>query len=87
MENKEIMPYEKFVVYVLSRLTHGRRNIRGVFKEKGSKKIIKGDNFSCIVTGKGTADESYKDAIAYFNHTKIDKEKERVFVSAEWDKE
>jgi hypothetical protein len=81
----ELMPYEKFVQSVLNLVTHGRRKIKGVFREIPSGKIVKGDNFNCIVVG--DAEQSYKAAIKYFNHLREDDELERVFVSAEWDSE
>lgn len=61
-----------------------RRRIKGTFKEVPSGEIIEGDNFECIVLG-GSAEKSYRVAIDFFNHTRRPHEKERAFVSAEWD--
>lgn len=82
-----LMPYEKFVQSVLGKSIHGRKRIKGVFREVDTGKIVKGDNFVCIVTGKNSAEESYKDAIKYFNHTRQKKERKREYVSVEWESE
>lgn len=75
--------YEKFVNYILKEYTQGRRDLIGCFKRKGSDKIITGDNFSALNVS-DNAEKSYKAALKYFNHTRNEFEKERVFVSAEW---
>ena len=85
MRNSIAMPYKKFVQSVLGRIIQPERKvIEGTFKEKKTGEIIKGDVFECIVTGKGSAEESYKDTLAYFNHTLEKGEGEREFVKAKW---
>ena len=84
IDPKELMSYKKYVQSFIRFPIHGRRNIAGKFKERGSRKVIDGDNFPCIEFGKRNALECYKAAIAYFNHTRSEKEKERKAVSAKW---
>ncbi len=60
-----------------------RRDILGVFKNSKTKKVIKGDNFSCINI-KNDAEKSYRIALEYFNHTTEKGDAKRIFVSAKW---
>lgn len=85
----ELISYEKFVQSRLGKHTHGRKNIKGVYRDIDTGEIRKGDNFSCIVVGRTrSAEESYKAALAYFNYTiQRSDESEREFVSAEWDED
>lgn len=66
-----------------------KKNIKGVFKNKKTGKIVKGDDFLAVVCGKGTAEETYKAYLSWYNYTREDyeKEAEREFVSAEWSKD
>ncbi|KKL26469.1 hypothetical protein LCGC14_2394980 [marine sediment metagenome] len=76
--------YEQFVRHNLGLHDGDRRDIIGVYKNSKTKKIIKGDNFSCISI-QSNAEKSYKAALKYFNHTRYDKSNaERIFVSAKW---
>lgn len=79
-----IMSYKKYIQAYIKQPIIGRRKIKGVFREKGSSKIFKNDNFDCIEFGHSNAEECYKGAIAYFNYTCSGNEKERVAVSAKW---
>lgn len=83
----ELFPYKKYIQSYIRQPIHGRRPVKGVFKEKRTGKIVTGDDFDCIVFGKESAEECYKAAIGYFNHTLQPGESEREFVSAEWGKE
>ena len=60
-----------------------RRDIEGVFKNSKTGKIIKGDNFSCIVVD-NSAEKSYRMAIKYYNDTRHEGDAKRIFVSAKW---
>ena len=86
MNPLELISYEKYIQSYIRQPIQGRRNIIGVFKQKKSGKIIKGDNFSCIMFGKCNAKDCYKRAVEYFNYTRQNNEDERIFVSAKWDK-
>lgn len=79
-----LLPYEKFVQSKLGKHIDGRRPICGVFKDIDTGEVVTGDDFDCVVAGKGSAEESYKAAIAYFNYTIEGEESKREFVSAEW---
>lgn len=85
IDPKVLWPYERYIRCFIKQPMDGRRMIKGVFKEKNTGKIIKGDNFSCIVFGHGKAEECYKGALAYFNYTRTGDEPEREFVSAKWE--
>ena len=79
-----IPSYEQFVRHNLGLQDGDRRDIEGVFKNSKTKKIIKGDNFSCISIN-GNAEKSYRAALKYYNHTRYDEsDAERIFVSAKW---
>ena len=85
IKKTDLMPYEKFVQSRLRLITHGRKRIKGTFRDVKTKEIFKKDNFDCIVIGKGTAEESYKAALLYNNYVKEDGENDRAYVHAEWD--
>jgi hypothetical protein len=87
IEAKILMPFKKFAESVLQLIVHDRKKkIKGTFRNKRTNNIISGDNFEAVVIGHGTAEESYRAYIAWYNHTRnSDKESEREFVSAEWD--
>ncbi len=78
--------YRNFIEYNKGLYAENRRMIEGVFKDAITKKIVKGDNFSCINI-KDNAQKSYKLSLEYFNYT-IEREDEhkRIFVSAKWSK-
>lgn len=77
--------YEQFVKHNKGlNVRDNRRKIKGVFKNKKTGAVIKGDNFDAIDIN-GDAEKAYKIAIEYYNHTRqSDSEAEREFVSAEW---
>lgn len=84
-----MMPFVKYAQTNLRILIHDeKKKIKGVFKNKKTGEIVKGDNFLAVVCGKRTAEETYKAYLDWYNYTREDKEKEaeREFVSAEWDK-
>lgn len=62
--------------------------IKGTFKEKGSDKIVSGDNFWAHEVFKSgekiNAELIYKTYLEWFNYTLRPHEKERIFVSAEF---
>lgn len=80
------LSYRNFALYHRNIFPFKRRDIIGVFKEKGTGNIVEGDNFSCIVVD-DNAEKSYKLALEYFNYTRSKHEKEREFVSARWESE
>ena len=89
-QNSIMMPFVKYAQTHLKILIHDeKRNIKGVFRNKKTRQIVKGDNFLAVVCGKGTPEETYKAYIDWYNYTREDykKEAERELVSAEWDKE
>ncbi len=83
-----VIRYEAWIVrnYNLNEIE--RRNIKGIFRNKTTGKIIKGDNFSAVVVS-DSAEETYRAAIKYYNetrHTPEDAEREYVFAYWENDK-
>ena len=56
--------------------------LKGSFKQKGSDKIISGDNFEAKKIVGLSIEQIYKLYIQWFNHTLRPGEKERSFVSA-----
>jgi hypothetical protein len=76
------LSYQTYVKNLRSHIVDGIRMISGSFKEKGSNKIITGDDFHVLVCG--DALKSYTLAIDYFNHTLQTGEKKRTPVSAKW---
>ena len=81
-----IPSYRNFIAYNKGLYAENRRMIEGVFRNSITKKVVKGDNFSCINI-KNDAKKSYKLALEYFNYTREDNsETKRIFVSAKWSK-
>lgn len=83
----ELMDFKKYSQSVKKLLfSEDTIFIEGCFREKGSKKIIKGDNFEAKVVKisgeKASANFIYKTYIDWFNYTRNEDEKERTFVSA-----
>jgi hypothetical protein len=85
----EMMPFIKYVQTHLNLIVHDKRRlIKGVFRNKKSGAIIKGDNFSAILVGSGNdAEQVYKAYISWYNYTRDKGDAEREFVSAKWDEE
>lgn len=83
-----IVEIEKFLQYNLNKYISNRnkkRTIRGSFKEKGSNKIYRGDEFEAYELSGCSALEVYECYIAYYNYTIQNKfEKARIAVKAEW---
>jgi len=84
---EELMDFKKFAQSV-KKLIYSEEKvwIEGSFKEVGSKKVIKGDNFwanKVHTSGESiNAEEVYRTYIEWFNRTLRTGEKEREFVSA-----
>lgn len=85
--NVEMMPFKKYCQAHLRKLfQEDRKWIEGCFKEKGSGVVHDKDDFFAHPVGHGEAMETYSAYISWFNHTRTPFEKERVAVSARWDK-
>ena len=83
MDFKKFAQSKKGLMYNNERLV-----LKGKFREKGSKKVISGDNFWVNKVYKSgekiNAELIYKTYIDWFNYTLRPMEIERVFVSAEF---
>jgi hypothetical protein len=81
--------FEKHVEYnlrkkIVDRNPANRKLLRGCFREKGSKKLHKGDEFLAYELSKCSALEVYECYISWFNGTLRPFEKPRIAVSAKW---
>ena len=86
--NAVLMPFRKYVECFCEGLYHEEtKYLEGVFKDNDTKEIIKGDNFTAHVVGKGSAEETYRAYIQWYNHTKSEYEHERTFVNAKFKKQ
>ena len=88
IKRTELMPFIKFAQSYLRLTVHDKkRRIKGTFRDVGTDKIIKGDNFEAVVVGNSTAEETYKTYLRWNNHIKEEFEQDREYVHAEWDKD
>lgn len=80
--NIEMMPFKKYVESRNINYCEDKIKINGVFKDKETGKITKGDNFLACKLGNLSIEEIYKVYLDWFNYTRMPYEKEREFVSA-----
>lgn len=83
-----MIEFQKFCQSLCKQIYHEETKvINGTFRELPTGKIIKGDNFVAHLVGRGSAEETYKTYLKWFNHTRTDLELEREFVSAKFEDE
>jgi hypothetical protein len=79
------LDYETFIHYQKGEYTQGRKMIKGVFRLSKKKDEIV-EQFECLNIS-DDAERSYKATLDYFNYTKRDCERKRIFIRAEWCKD
>lgn len=82
--NIEVMPFKKFCQAYCGIYCEETKFIKGVFRELPKGNIVEGDNFVAHLVGRGSAEETYKAYLKWFNHTRQEGEWVRKFVSAKW---
>ena len=85
INNHELMDFKKFVQSRKKLMYHEDTIfLSGCFKEGKSSKLFRGDNFEAhIVNESGKSQDInliYKTYLEWFNYTRNDNEKERIFV-------
>ena len=79
------MPFKKYVVYHLGKTFHeDKKMILGTFKDLNTGKIIRKDDFKAHIIGKGTAKETYKAYLEWYNYTIEKGDSKREYVTAKW---
>jgi len=85
---EQLMPFKKFAQSILRLTVHDKkRPIKGVFKDKKTGQIIRGDDFMAEPVGMGSSEEAYRAYLKWWNVYHYEYENERVFMSAKWDDE
>ena len=85
--NVEMMPFKKYVQSFGIIYHEDTIMINGTFREKPSGCIVKGDIIKAHKLGKLTIKDIYKTYLAWFNHTRVEREEEREFISVRGVKE